>query len=131
MITVSKATKNSIRALSRKLLKLLEDKNSQIYHDNVAKFGIPKEYVKKAFSEKTLLEAVASGKSTIHLALENKCKILGFAQTIQQEADTTELDRIVVFPEYTRKSIGTQLLGKVVKDERRKTKNEKEPKPSS
>ena len=120
MITVSKATKSGVRALSRKLLKLLEDKNSQIYQGNVAKFGIPKEYVKKAFSEKTLLEVAASAKTTICLALENRCKILGFAQTIQRGADTTELDRIVVFPEYARKGIGTQLLAKVVKDEKRK-----------
>jgi GNAT superfamily N-acetyltransferase len=121
MITVSKATKSGVRALSRELLKLLEDKSSQIYQGNVAKFGIPKEYVKKAFSEKTLLEAAASAKTTMYLALENRCKILGFAQTIQREAGTTELDRIVVFPEHTRKGIGTQLLAKVVvKDEKRK-----------
>jgi len=119
-ITISEATQNGIRALSRKLLKLLEDKNSQIYQENVAKFGIPEKYVKKAFSEETLLEVTARGKATFYLALENRCKILGFAQTIQQDADTAELDRIVVFPEHTRKGIGTHLLTKIVKDHERK-----------
>ena len=120
MTTVSKATKNGIQALSKKLFKLLGDKNGQIYQDNVARFGIPGKYVKKVFSEETPLGAVASAKSTIYLALESRCKILGLAQTIQQDADTTELDRIVVFPEYTGRDVGTQLLASVVKDEKRK-----------
>jgi hypothetical protein len=51
IITVRKATRRDIRSLSRKLLKLLEDKNGPIYMENVAKFDIPEEYVRKAFSE--------------------------------------------------------------------------------
>jgi ribosomal protein S18 acetylase RimI-like enzyme len=119
MITVRKATKNDAQALSKKLLKLLEDTNSQLYQENVAKFGIPEAYVKRAFSEETLLEAVESGKSAIYLALENGCKIMGFAQTVKHDESIVELDRIVVFPEYTRKGIGTRLLTRVLKDEAR------------
>ena len=74
MITVSEATESGVRALSRKLLKLLEDKNSQIYQDNVAKFGIPKEYVKKAFSEKTLLEALLLQKQRYTLPSKTDAK---------------------------------------------------------
>ncbi|MCJ7424391.1 GNAT family N-acetyltransferase [Candidatus Bathyarchaeota archaeon] len=118
-ISVSKATVHGIRTLSKKL-ELLEDKNSQIYQENVAKFGIPEEYVRKAFSEEAVLEATKSGKSTIYLALENRCKILGFAQTIQRDHLTTELDRIVVFPSHTRMGIGTRLLTKAVNDEKKK-----------
>jgi len=120
MISINKASQRGIQALSRKLLKLLEDKNGQVYQDNIAKFGIPEEYVREAFSEETLLEAAKSGKSTFYLALENKRKILGFAQTVQKDAGMTELDRIVVFPEHTRQGIGTKLLDKVVRDEKRK-----------
>lgn len=119
-ITVNKATQKGIRALSNKLLKMLEDKNSQLYQENVAKFGIPEEYAKKAFSEETLLEAAASGKAVFFLALENRCKILGFAQTVLRDVGTVELDRIVVFPEYERRGIGTRLLARVVKDEKKK-----------
>jgi len=45
------------------------DKNSQVYQENVAKFGIPEEYVRKAFAEETLVKAVAAGKATLYLAL--------------------------------------------------------------
>jgi len=120
MITINKASRHGIQALSRKLWKLLEEKNGQVHQDNVAKFGIPEEYVRKAFSEEALLEAVASGKSTFYLALENRCKILGFAQTVQKDAEMAELDRIVVFPEHIRQGIGTLLLNKVIRDEKRK-----------
>jgi ribosomal protein S18 acetylase RimI-like enzyme len=120
MITINKATKNGVRALSKKLLKMLKDKNSQLYQDNVAKFGIPDEYAKGAFSERTLLEAYTSGKSTFYIALENKCEILGFAQAVRRDLQSVELDRIVVFPENTRKHIGTRLLNAVVLDEKLK-----------
>jgi len=96
------------------------DKNGEVYKDNVAKFGIPEEYVKRAFSEATLLEATGPGKSTIYLALQNRCKIAGFAQTNYNDNETTELDRIVVFPEFTRQGIGTRFLDRIVQDERLK-----------
>ena len=120
MITVRKATKDCLEVLSNKLLKLLEDTNSQLYLENVAKFGIPEAYVKKAFSGETLQKAVESGKSVVYLALENGHEILGFAQTMRHDASVVELDRIVVFPEYTRKGIGTRLLARVLRDEQRK-----------
>jgi len=120
MITVNKASRESVQALSKKLLKLLEDKNSQLYQENVAKFGIPEEYVRMAFSEERVLKAADSGKSTFYLALENRGKILGFAQTVESGDEATELDRIVVFPESTRQGLGTRLLDRIVKDLTRK-----------
>jgi hypothetical protein len=96
-ITTNKASQNGVRALSRKLTELLKDKNSQIYQDNVTKFGVPEKYVRQAFSEKTMLETATSGKSEFYLALENRCKILGFAQVAQKSESLAELDRIVIF----------------------------------
>lgn len=119
MITVKEAAQKDIPILSRKLLTLLEDNKSQVYKDNVVKFGIPEEYVKKAFAEETLLKASASGKVTFHLALEDN-EIIGFTQTIQQTDDITELDRIIVFPQHSRKGIGTQLLREVITDQKKK-----------
>lgn len=86
----------------------------------MAKFGVPEEHVRKAFAEETLLKAFDSGEAVFYLALENRCKILGFAQTVKQDNETVELDRIVVFPEYTGKGLGTQLLAKALEDQRRK-----------
>jgi N-acetylglutamate synthase-like GNAT family acetyltransferase len=119
MTTIRKATQKDVRLLSRRLLTLLEDKNSQVYQENVAKFGIPEEYVKKAFAEETLLKAAATGKATFYLALENN-EIVGFAQTIQQDVNTAELDRIIIFPQHTRKGIGTKLLHQVLIDQEQK-----------
>ncbi len=101
------------------MLTLLEDKNSKLYQDNVTKFGIPDEYVKKAFSEDVLLKSAETGKSVFYLALEDK-EIIGFAQTIQQDAETIELDRIIIFPQYIRKGIGTKLLQKIIQDQKQK-----------
>lgn len=109
MVVIKKANSEDIKTLSRKLLSLLEDKKSKIYLDNVVKFGIPDEYVKKAFTEEKLQKATAEGKATFYLAFEND-DIIGFAQTIQQDASTAELDRIIIFPPHERKGIGTQLL---------------------
>jgi len=116
MTTIRKAAQKDIRVLSRKLLMSLEDKNSQVYQENVAKFDIPEEYVKKAFAEETLLKAATTGKAVFYLALENN-EIIGFAETIQQDANTSELDRIIIFPGHTRKGIGTQLLHQVLIDQ--------------
>lgn len=116
MITIKKATQKDIRVLSRKLLTLLEDENSQVYTENVIKFGIPKAYVQKTFAEETLLKAATLRKAIFYLALENN-EIVGFAQTIQQDFNTTVLDRIIIFPQYTRKGIGTQLLRQVLVDQ--------------
>ena len=115
MTSVRKAVQKDIPLLNRKLMKLLEDKNSQVYQDNVTKFGIPEEYVREAFAEKTLLKAITSGKARFYLAFEDN-EIIGFAQTVKQDAITTELDRIIVFPEHERKGIGTQLLAQTIED---------------
>jgi N-acetylglutamate synthase-like GNAT family acetyltransferase len=119
---IRKANQKDIRILSKKLLALLEDKNSKVYQDNVAKFGIPEEYVKKAFVEETLLKVATTGKATFYLALENN-EITGFAQTIQRNANTAELDHIIIFPEHTRKGIGTQLLHQALLDQKQKRIN--------
>lgn len=119
LTTIRKADQKDIRVLSKKLLTLLENKNSQVYQDNVAKFGIPQDYVKKAFAEETLIQAATAGKATFYLALENN-EIMGFAQTIQQNANTVELDRIIILPEHTRKGLGTQLLNQVLIDQEQK-----------
>jgi len=116
MITIRRATEQGIRQLSKKLLSLLEDETSQVYQDNIAKFSIPGEVVKEAFSEKALLEAATTGNSRIYLAMKDGQEIVGFAQTIHKSLDTVELDRIVVFPKYTRRGIGTRILNKAVKD---------------
>ena len=118
-ITTNKASQNGVRALSRKLTELLKDKSSQIYQDNVTRFGIPEKYVRQAFSEKTMPETATSGKSEFYLALENRCKILGFAQMTQKNESLAELDRIVIFPENTRKGIRTQLPSKVLAEQKR------------
>jgi len=122
-ITVHKATEKDIKALSEKLCKLLEDKTGKLYQDSVMKFGIPDEHVKKTFSEEALLRAVQLKKATFYLARKNRSSILGFAQIIEQDSISVELDRIVVFPEYERKGIGTKLLKRAVADQKkRKTK---------
>jgi len=119
LTTIRKADQKDIRVLSKKLLTLLENKNSQVYQDNVAKFGIPEYYVKRAFAEETLLQALTTGKATFYLALEDD-EITGFAQTIQQNASVVELDRIIILPEHTRKGLGTQLLNQVIIDQEQK-----------
>jgi len=118
-ISVCKATENGIKALSRKIERLLKDENGKLYQDNVVKFGIPEEYVKKAFSEEVLVDAARSGKTTFHLALKNRREIIGFAQVIGHGSATVELDRIVVFPEYERMGIGTKLLKRAIADQKK------------
>jgi len=123
MVAIRKADDTDVKAFSMKLLSLLEDKKSKIYVDNVVKFGIPEDYVKKAFAEETLQKAIKEGKSTFYLAFEDN-DLIGFAQTIQRNASTAELDRIVVFPPHERKGIGTKLLQCALSDlEQRGTKN--------
>ena len=119
-VAVVRATEKRIKALSRKLNQLLEDKNGRLYQDNVVKFGIPEEYVKKAFSEETLLGAAQSEKAISYLALKNGVEILGFIQVIAHNSLTAEVDRIVIFPGYERRGIGTKLLKRAMADQKRK-----------
>jgi len=118
MVIVRKATEKDISNLSKKFLQYIEDKESKIYQENVAKFDIPEEYVRKALAEDTLTKAVASGEAVFYVALEGD-EIVGFAQTIRKNAHIAELDRIVVFPPYEKKGIGTKLLQHVVTDEQK------------
>jgi GNAT superfamily N-acetyltransferase len=45
---------------------------------------------------------------------------LGFAQVVPVDLETAELDRIVVFPENTRKGLGTKLLTRALGDQEKK-----------
>lgn len=119
MTLIKKATRKEIRLLSRKLVALLEDEGSQVYKENVLRFGIPKEYVRKALMEEAFLSEVTLRKAAFYLAVENQ-EIIGFAQTIQSGDDSVELDRMIVFPEFTRKGIGTLLLSEALEDQRRR-----------
>jgi N-acetylglutamate synthase-like GNAT family acetyltransferase len=118
-ITIRKATEKEIKALSRKIGKLLEDKTGKLYQDSVVKFGVPEEYGKKVFSEKVLVEAARSEKATFYLALRNRREIMGFAQIVGHDPTTVELDRIVVFPGYERLGIGTKLLKRAIADQKK------------
>jgi len=111
------ADDRDISNLRRKFDKFLEDKNGQIYQENIVKFGIPEEYVRKAFEK--LLKAVSSGEATLYLALKKK-EIIGFAQIIEQDSNVAELDRLLVFPEHAGKGVGTELLNQVVLDQKKR-----------
>ena len=69
MVKIFDANDEILRELSRILLKILEDKNGEIYQENVAKFGIPEEYARKAFFEENLLKLQNSGKVKFYLAM--------------------------------------------------------------
>jgi GNAT superfamily N-acetyltransferase len=116
---VRTASQEDVRILSKRLLALIQDKGGRVYQDNVAKFGIPDEYVEKAFSEKSMLKATQERGSTFYFAFEGS-EIIGFAQVNPENQDTVELDRIVVFPEHSRKGIGTSLLREAISDQKRK-----------
>lgn len=118
MVTVKTASEEDVQTLSTKLLTLIQDRQGEVYRDNVAKFGIPDEYVEKAFSEESMLKARERG-STFYLALEGN-EIIGFAQVNPEDHAKVELDRIVVFPEHARKGIGTLLLQEAFSDQKRR-----------
>ena len=115
MVSIRKADDKDISDLSRKFHHFLEDKNSLMYQENIAKFGIPEEYVRKAFEK--LLKAVSSGEAILYLALKKE-EIVGFAQIIEQGSNTAELDRLLVFPEHTGEGVGSKLLDQVVMDQK-------------
>ncbi len=113
------ASTEDLRVLGRKLLLLTRDKLGRAYQENVAKFGIPDEYVERAFSEENLLRTVSEYGATFYLAMEGE-EILGFAQTNPIGQTKAELDRIMIFPDYARRGVGTFLLREVVNDQKRK-----------
>jgi GNAT superfamily N-acetyltransferase len=118
MVAIRKASNDDVRVLAGKLSHVLTDHDSTAYQQNVARFGIPDEYVKKAFAEEALVEAAGSGRAIFYIVLEEDA-IVGFAQTIRHGNPTVELDRIIIFPEQTRKGIGTLLLRYVLRDQKR------------
>jgi len=119
VVTFRKATEKDVSDLSKRFLQFLEDKKSKIDQENVARFGVPEEYVREALADETLIRAAASGKAVFHVGLENN-EVVGFAQTVQRDTRNTELDRIVVFPAHERRGIGTRLLQQVIMDEQKK-----------
>jgi N-acetylglutamate synthase-like GNAT family acetyltransferase len=112
-VAIRKARVDDAERLHELVLVGLEDKTSEVYRENVAKFGIPEDYVRRAFSREALMEAVADEKQLFLVAVEDG-NLVGFAQTIRQDGSTAELDRIFLFPAYTGKGIGTQLLNRTL-----------------
>lgn len=72
MFNIRKANGEDIKDLSRKLLSFLEDEKSRIYLNNIARFGIPDDYVRRAFAEETLERALKQGKAAFYLALKEE-----------------------------------------------------------
>jgi ribosomal protein S18 acetylase RimI-like enzyme len=119
MLVIRKASGQDVRLLSSLLLKILDDRDSEVYKENIVKFGVPESYARKAFAEDTLLKAITVGRAIFYIALLGD-EIAGFAQIIQQNPNTAVLDRIIVFPQHTRKGIGSRLLQKALEDEKRR-----------
>lgn len=121
LFKIVEADEEALERLSRTLLRILEDKEGDIYQENVAKFEIPEEYVRKAFSEDSLLKARNLEKAKFYLVMEeNGEEIVGFAQTIMKNEGTVELDRIIIFPEFTRKGLGSKLLQHVLNESKKR-----------
>jgi len=109
-VTIRRATVEDTRRLSKLMLTGLEDKTSDVYRENIERFGIPEEYVRQVFSFEALKKAVTDKNQLFLVAVEGQT-LMGFAQTVRQSKETAELDRIFLLPEYTGKGVGTQLLG--------------------
>lgn len=65
------------------------------------------------------MKAFATGKATFYMALKDS-EIIGFAQIIEWDASTAELDRIIIFPQHARKGVGTRLLHEALADQKQK-----------
>jgi len=112
-VAIREAKDDDAERLHELILAGLEDKTSEVYRENVDKFGIPEDYVRRAFSREALMEAVADEKQLFLVAVDDG-NLVGFAQTILQDGSTAELDRIFLFPAHTGRGIGTQLLDKTL-----------------
>ncbi|MBC7126984.1 MAG: GNAT family N-acetyltransferase [Candidatus Methanosuratincola petrocarbonis] len=121
MVEFRVAGPDDLPKLSSRILSSL-DQSSDFYQENVSKFGIPEEYVKRAFSEGALRGAASKG-SKFYLALEGD-EILGFCQMVPQGGEKAELDRIVMFPSYMGKGFGSRLLEFSIEDQAREGKRE-------
>ena len=108
VVEIRKATDEDAKQLNRMVLVGLEDKRSEVYRENVEKFGVPEEYVRQAFSIQALTNAVRDRKQLFLVAVENGT-LVGFAQTIRQDEKVAELDRVFLIPEQTGKGIGTRM----------------------
>lgn len=111
---ITKATVEHAEQLHRIVVAGLADKTSEVYRANVERFGIPEEYVRKAFSIEALTAAVKDKKQLFLVAVEGG-KLIGFAQSIRDGKGGAELDRIFLIPESTGKGIGTRLLNETLK----------------
>jgi len=107
--TIRRATVEDAKRLNELMLIGLEDKASDVYRENIDRFGVPEEYVRQVFSFEVLKKAVKDTNQLFLVAVEDQT-LMGFAQTIRQSKETAELDRIFLLPEYTGRGIGTQLL---------------------
>jgi ribosomal protein S18 acetylase RimI-like enzyme len=112
-VEIRRATVDDARQLNKLVLAGLDDRTSEVYRENVEKFGIPEEYVRQAFSIETLTAAVKDKKQLFLVAVEGE-RLIGFAQTIRDDKGAAELDRIFLIPGQTGKGIGTRLLNKTM-----------------
>ena len=112
-VRIEKATVEHVKQLHAIVMAGLADKTSEVYAANVEKFGIPEEYVLRAFSVETLTNAVKDADQLFLVAVEDG-ELIGFAQTLRQDAKTAELDRIFLLPAHTGRGIGTRLLNKTL-----------------
>jgi len=108
-VLIRRATVEDAKQLNELMLSGLEDKASNVYRENIERFGIPEEYVRRVFSFEALKKAVTDKNQLFLVAVEGQT-LMGFAQTVRQSKEMAELDRIFLLPEYTGKGIGTQLL---------------------
>ncbi len=107
--TFRPATVEDAKRLSALMLAPLDNKTGAIYREQVQRFGIPDEYVRRAFSVEALTKTTQDEKQVFLVAVEDD-RPVGFAQTIRGEKQRAELDRLFVVPEKEGKGIGTELL---------------------
>ncbi len=91
------------------MLAPLDKKTGAVYREQVQRFGIPDEYVRRVFSVEALTQTAQDEKQVFLVAVEDD-RLVGFAQTIRGENKRAELDRLFVVPEMEGKGIGTELL---------------------
>lgn len=121
MVEFRVAVPSDLPRLSSKILNS-PDPSSDFYKENVTKFGIPEEYVRRAFSEEALRGAASKG-SKFYLALEGD-EIVGFCQMVPQGGEKAELERIVMFPGYKGRGFGSRLLEFAIGDQAREGRGE-------
>ena len=121
MVEYRVAGLEDLSKLSSRILSFL-DRTSWFYQENVTKFGIPEEYVRRTFSEEALRAAATKG-SKFYLALEGD-EMVGFCQMVPQVGERAELNRIVIFPGHMGMGLGSQLLKFALEDQARDGRRE-------